>query len=317
MAERPQHQPENVPPKETPVRPEIVEHLRGVIAQTGGKVDVTDPRYVAVHGTSEQTLKRLLQTGRIPGVTHSDPFKSYEPGDVSIIPTPTMDVPDHLRTDSIKDFQINPQEVDSYGRINAEIIAQRHEFLTHIGRPLTGRREGELADGSVNREADPDETERSDAYFRQTGLSQEVIITAADAARPKRGFLLGIGNSALEDEGLYVMEGDPDVYDLRFRSTDGEGLPYEHIAGIEPLGPDEKKFLEDLGIPVPEEGMPGVSELRTGVHQVDVPVAQTPPIDKYLGSEEPESSVFQRYGLESGDRRSPQKEHRPVYEVEE
>ena len=82
-------------------------------------------------------------------------------------------------------------------------------------------------------------------YFRRRRFSSEEIDAAFHHALQRKGFLVGLSPYIAFTQGITLNNGDLGSSDVRV-NTDGEGLPYQLVSGIQPLGPIEEKYLRRL-----------------------------------------------------------------------
>lgn len=192
---------------------EIIRHLHTIAAR--GPVLMTDPRIVAIHGTSRKTIQYLVSNGYIPGYQHSrHPY--LEIGDISIFPTSQFlqsrfvnVLSPNFVPEVYERLQKDPDKSRSVAINYAKLISNEHELWDTLT-------EGE-------------------SMQTRTHDSQ------------RNGFLLGFSVDVLKHPGIELVPGDDDEADLTIRPG-RHGLPYTMIASIEPLGDDERIYLRSLKV---------------------------------------------------------------------
>ncbi len=82
----------------------------------------------------------------------------------------------------------------------------------------------------------------AEKIFRELGLTDERLNAALEAARTRKGILIGLTRSALDKYPLSLGNAGDD-----FRiSTGSHGLPTSAFSGVMPLGTEETAFFESL-----------------------------------------------------------------------
>lgn len=228
-----------------PLTKEVIAHLRTIAGR--GPVRLDDLRHGAVHGTSVETLLLAKNSGVIIGYSHDKPLGQYRRGDLSVYPTPQLiNKIDHLTDPSIREQLVEyPNEAITYAKTYAERAAQRHALLTNLGIPISDQTAEIQALRLIEGEGGhPRTTAYTRGYFLKT-YSHEVLEAALQKALLRKGFLLGISPEITTTPSITLQEGDRGSSDIRI-TTNGHGLPYLLISGIEPLGPIEEEFLNNL-----------------------------------------------------------------------
>lgn len=254
-----------------PQQREVVSHIFKIADR--GPVHIEDPRHGGLHGTSLETVSYVLTSGKLPGITKKDVHEgdlNYIQGDISIFPTTAlfatvlqMRDPDIL-IQLVRDDP-NPSRKSA---INYALdVAQTHGFLSELGIPLNkgehyerARTPDQIEDLKLLIDAYAgiptempkywngryeDELEDVISFFTRRRKKKTEVAAASLKASERRGFLIGIDPTVQTDKSLELMKGDTEYPDIRIR-TFGNGLSFRHLSGIEPLGPIEEKFLEDL-----------------------------------------------------------------------
>lgn len=219
-----------------PIPREVITHLSTVAER--GRVLPTDAHHGGIHGTSIEAIKYVIDNGVLPGRIAHDRRMHYEPGDISFYPTrelAELAKQHHVYVPPDSDRQL--EDVVDYARL----ITEEHGLLTKLGYNIGNP---EATDAVRSLVLDDIRT-----YFLDQGKTQEEIDDAIQAVSPLRGFLIGFSPEIQSTPGITFTHGDADGRegDLNMR-TNGRGLPYRYISGIEPLGPVEKAYLEGLTI---------------------------------------------------------------------
>lgn len=202
------------------------------------------------HGTSWEAIEELLRTGALPpsssknlkGVTHAA-------GRVYFHLTPQA-LPKHPLVHTFrKTHQEVIHEVEGY----AEDIARTHAFMKALGLDLGDRSftDARAAASQMGRQRRIRSLERffsdlnaSHHYkrLRGLGITDEEIRRALEIAATRNGIVLSIRRSVMDV--FKIAEGDKDNGDLSIVCPDG--LPVEHISGLEPMGDFEYEQLDQL-----------------------------------------------------------------------
>ncbi|HZE87244.1 MAG TPA: hypothetical protein VE090_03485 [Methylomirabilota bacterium] len=228
--------------RRTALTPKEKEHLRTISQK--GPVLINDPQHGALHGTSLEAIDNLSQQRKLPGRTTRRRELDYEPGDISVYPTPS--VADVIREQEIgsrfiiEQIESNPEKSRNDAINYAKIIAQRHAALRIMEIPISQEIGG--MPGAVDDLIRHGETH----FFRERRIPKETFTLARTEALKRKGFLLGIATSTIKNNPeIILMEGDPNNEDARLR-TGERGLRVADLSGIEPLGLIEEKFLKEL-----------------------------------------------------------------------
>jgi hypothetical protein len=244
--------------KEQAPRDEVIEHILNIARR--GAVLTEDERHGALHGTSLEVVEILLQTGRLverSGGTQG--FVNYDIGEVSVLPTVGLIVPVMDRgSQSAITFLFNPEEAGDFTRSLALRNAGTHCFLRKLGISLDDRKSLDFAScyfslpkkdemplTIAGHATQAKEEIEAASYFSEKGIAFDQINKALLEANERRGFLLGISPDVQSQNGIVIPRNKSNDPHMIIR-TFWQGLPYQFISGIEPLGLVEERFLENL-----------------------------------------------------------------------
>ncbi|MDP1722553.1 MAG: hypothetical protein Q8L37_05070 [Candidatus Gottesmanbacteria bacterium] len=201
----------------------IIDHIKNQY-RTGLRPDGC----LGYHGTSIQTLQNVLETGVVPGVTGKEnPTRFNRPhnGDLYFWPS---------------DYEELDQNAIALAASYATAIAQSHALLQLLKLDATHDTYARAARNILR-----DSPEFQNEYMEMLGVSLDpsALQEYMRQAMQYKGVVIGINSYA--QLKYHVVDVEPDDDGCRLE-TNGEGLPYHFIHGIEAMGPMEREFLDTL-----------------------------------------------------------------------
>ncbi len=185
---------------------------------------------IGYHGTSTEAINYLLKNGYLAGRRDCEAKDKNLPqkGDFYFMP-----IREHLSA-----FQEFKREEDKdpikYAENYAHFISAGDYFLTNLNLDITNQ---EYI--SFSRRFLFDDDPEAEEFFLSKGFSKQLLDSVAREAQKRKGVIIGIHKNALDKHvPTYGDGGD----DLRF-SLPSEGLSYEYLSGIEPLGQEEWDYF--------------------------------------------------------------------------
>ncbi len=185
---------------------------------------------IGYHGTSVEAINYLLKNGCLPGRRDSETENKSLPqkGDFYFMP-----IREHLL--GLQEFKREEtQDPTKYAENYAHFISAGDYFLTNLNLDIENQ---EYI--SFSRRFLFDDDPEAEEFFLSKGFSKQLLDSAAREAKKRKGVIIGIHKNALDK---YVPKYGDGGDDLRF-SLPSEGLSYEYLSGIEPLGQEEWDYF--------------------------------------------------------------------------
>jgi hypothetical protein len=202
---------------------------------------------IGYHCTTLEAIQYSINHNGIPGRTgNSDPDPTLpQIGDIYFLPRlltfPFEKLPDLLAMGRIdrseEEFALREAEM------TADSTAMAHKLCSFLKLDISI-----YGNAAENYLEDLDRERKSLDYFEAeralTGLKldKKLISQAVDAARKRKGVIIGLKRSALE---LYPLSEGDAGNDFRL-STGKEGLILNALSGIKSLGPEETLYFQNL-----------------------------------------------------------------------
>lgn len=190
---------------------------------------------IGCHGTSMESVEFLIEHGHLPGgkfehIGSEERWIYFFPEE-SHFP----DVPKEKKFRKIDALK----EAAGY----ADAIAKSHFLLKTLGLDIENEEFECVARGLAT--DNPNDINDPDAeynFFIKMGIDKKQLKKTVKEARKRKGVVLGFSEKLLE--GHLVMPGDSGENDLRISVP--EGLKFEYLSGLEPMGDEEWEYFEKL-----------------------------------------------------------------------
>lgn len=194
-----------------------------ILAAERESIDICEASIGAIHGTSLEVVLKLFE-GTLIGSTQRE-----DKGVIYVNPAGS-DIRSGVRPYNSRFPVVSPQTIRENTLEYASIIAKSHRFLNLLGIPFH--------DQDAN---DAFMCQRFE-YFEGKGFSTEQIEERITASERREGFLLAFSPQIYSD---FEPPERVDDFSLSIQ-TQGRGFSYRYLCAIEPLGEEERHFLNEL-----------------------------------------------------------------------
>lgn len=237
-----------------PQNKQVIRHLLAVERIT---INPQDETICALVPVSIQLVDRMLRTGHL--VQRSGALSDFSHNRLAVQTTPSLfsRLVDIQTTEEVGRLLFDPEENLAYAKIKAKDAGSIHHFITQLGLSIDDNNLYEKVAGylfAIDELTDPFPGRSQDANAQQeidaaADLFPLLPVDAlgtlrnlADQACERKGFIVAINaEAAFTIHG--VVEGSDQDLEISFGP---QGMPYLLIAAIQPMGPYEERFLEEL-----------------------------------------------------------------------